>query len=604
MNLEKIAENDSMSIFVDKDTVLWFGNKVSYGCILDFKEHYINLLKNANPESWIRSSYHFEGLDLAYQKQYFGRTISYSENMCKGKVISDSNFYDSRDIPSEALSRRTLEYFITDWTEKTAEECLPEYKSLAEQGNVLAQLSLAEIYIFGKDRVEINYELAAYWFTKAAEQGHPIAFNDLGNMYSYGLYYEKDQFKAIEFYRLGAMAGNKAAKMNYGKHLLKNATTSEQHQEGLNLLTQIADEGYIQGQLTLAMIYVDGKYGVEIDYEKSFQYFQLAASVEDLEGITGLGMSYAKGHGCEKNLERANHLFKHAADLGYAQAQFNLAWNYHYGLSGTKNHEEAFKYYLMAAEQNHPAGLRGLGEMFELESDESPEKLDMAIKLYHQAADLGDLIAEYNLGVFYQYGTGVEVNKKTSAMYLERAASKDHPSANLNLGLLYQEGVNGVPDYKKAMSYFNRAAELGNPKAEGCIAVLYQHGLGVDKNTEKAIELFTTCAERGLVHAQYNLSIILSEDDSKYKDIETAFYWLEKAANLDFAPAQKNLSIFLWGGKGSAVDFEEAVKWAFIARHNNEDKADDLINYYEKEIPHEAFIEGFERAKSYLADKD
>jgi TPR repeat protein len=293
-----------------------------------------------------------------------------------------------------------------------------------------------------------------------------------------------------------------------------------------------------------------------------------------------------------------------AASAGDADAQFELGKRYYQGVGVQVNHEEAFKYYLMAAEQNHPAGLRGLGEMFELESDESPEKLDMAIKLYHQAADLGDLIAEYNLGVFYQYGTGVEVNKKTSAMYLERAASKDHPSANLNLGLLYQEGVNGVPDYKKAMSYFNRAAELGNPKAEGCIAVLYQHGLGVDKNTEKAIELFTTCAERGLVHAQYNLSIILSEDDSKYKDIETAFYWLEKAANLDFAPAQKNLSIFLWGGKGSAVDFEEAVKWAFIARHNNEDKADDLINYYEKEIPHEAFIEGFERAKSYLADKD
>ena len=603
MNLEKIAENDSMTIYIDIETVCRFGNKVAYFSCVDLKEEYIRSLKVDDPDYPIRSSYHYEGMDMPSKQQFTYSIASYSENMCEGEILDNSKVYSYRVIPEESLSWQTYEYFFRDWVKKTIEESIPEYEIAARGNYVEAQLSLAEIYLFGKEKIEKDYELAAYWFTQAAEQGHPTAFNDLGNMYHFGMCFEKDQFKAIELYRQAVIAGSKPAMMNYGKHLLRNATSLEQHNEGLNLLTLAADGGYVLAQVNLAMIYVEGQNEVGIDYEKAFHYFQLAAAQGNLEAITGLGMCYSHGNGCEINQEKANEFYKTAADMGLAQAQFNLGWKYHNGIGCEENHEEAFKYYSKAAEQNHPAGLRGVGEIYEMGTDNIPANIELAVEFYFQAAELGDLIAEYNLGVFYKFGTGVEVNKENSAMYLERAASKDHASANLNLGLLYQEGVNGGPDYKKAMSYFNRAAELGNPKAEGCIAVLYQHGLGVEKNTEKAIELFTTCAERGLVHAQYNLSIILSEDDSKYKDIETAFYWLEKAANLDFAPAQKNLSIFLWGGKGSAVDFEEAVKWAFIARHNNEEKADDLINYYEKEVPQEAFIEGFERAKSYLADK-
>ena len=486
-----------------------------------------------------------------------------------------------------------------DGVEKNLNESIKWYQSAAEMGNLESQLALAEIYIFGFDEIEKNYQEAAFWFTKAAEKGHPQALNDLGNMYNFGMHFEKDRMKALDLYRQAAEAGGDAGKYNYGSELIQSNDVIIRN-KGLELITSAADNGYIKAQLNLGQIYL-GAYNLEVDYQKSFNYFRAAAEQGDLEGLTSLGVSYARGYGCEKNQEKANELYKMAADQGDAQAQFNLGWNYHYGSGVEKDLDEAIKYYSLAADQKHPAGLRGLGELYEIASDESSEYLDMAVNLYHQAAELGDLVAEYNLGVFYEYGTGVDIDLQTSAMYLERAATKDHPSANLNLGLLYQRGFNGEPDYIKAMHYFVRAMELGNAKAEGCIGFLYQHGLGVEQNTLKAIEFFEICAKRGQVHCQYNLGLLL---DDSYDSQKKAFEWFEKAALQELPEAQIDLSIMLFYGKGATQDLVEAVKWALIAKTYEEGRAENLINYYQQEISQDILDEGFKKAEAYLEIKN
>ena len=47
----------------------------------------------------------------------------------------------------------------------------------ANNGEVEAQKTLAAMYLFG-DKVEVDLKEAAYWFSKAAEQGDPVALND------------------------------------------------------------------------------------------------------------------------------------------------------------------------------------------------------------------------------------------------------------------------------------------------------------------------------------------------------------------------------------------------------------------------------------------
>ena len=55
----------------------------------------------------------------------------------------------------------------------------------AEKGLAEAQNKLAGLYYEGKG-VRQNYETAAYWYRKAAKQGHILAQNNLADMFAEG----------------------------------------------------------------------------------------------------------------------------------------------------------------------------------------------------------------------------------------------------------------------------------------------------------------------------------------------------------------------------------------------------------------------------------
>ncbi len=61
-----------------------------------------------------------------------------------------------------------------------------ELKPLAEQDDVDAQYHLGEMYLHGHG-VGRNFVVAAAWYAKAAEGGHPRAQASLGGLYALGL---------------------------------------------------------------------------------------------------------------------------------------------------------------------------------------------------------------------------------------------------------------------------------------------------------------------------------------------------------------------------------------------------------------------------------
>ena len=455
------------------------------------------------------------------------------------------------------------------------------FRSSAELGYSDSQAQMGGFYAVG-DGVDVDYEQAAVWFDKAAKQGNPAALNDLGNMYREGLYFQRDEGKAISLYKLAAELGNDFAKLNFGRHL----THSEDPNEvllGVALLEQAAEGGLAQAQATLALHYVDGEI-VEKDYPRAFDLFQASASSGYLNGVVGLGMSYAKGYGCEKDLARSAQLFEVAANQGAAQAQFNLGWAYHYGLGVGRNWELALKWYSAAAEQVNPGGIRGVGEMYELGVAGLKQDFVQAAKLYERAAELGDLVAQFNLGVFYEHGQGVPVNRRLAETYLERSATQGHDSAQLNLGLLYQSGVEGVPDYKKAIYWLQMAAESGNPKAHGAIGSMYVSGHGVKQDTAKAIHHLELSAATGEVYSQYNLALVLRGLDKGPIDQERSTYLLKQAADRGFGPAQVDLSIHYFKGTGVELDHAEAYKWALLGFLSGDERGEKLQVYYEENL--------------------
>ena len=69
--------------------------------------------------------------------------------------------------------------------------------------------------------------------------------------------------------------------------------------------------------------------------------------------MVALGRRLRDGDGCEKNPQKAERLFREAADLGDATALYNLGVCLEHGLGCDKNLEEAVMWYRRAAEQGH-----------------------------------------------------------------------------------------------------------------------------------------------------------------------------------------------------------------------------------------------------------
>ena len=87
------------------------------------------------------------------------------------------------------------------------EVALQIFTSLAEKGDLVAQLNLAKMYREGKG-VSKDYKAAVKWFNRAAEQGNAAAQYHLGVAYSFGLGVVPDYEIALKWYLKSAEQGN------------------------------------------------------------------------------------------------------------------------------------------------------------------------------------------------------------------------------------------------------------------------------------------------------------------------------------------------------------------------------------------------------------
>ena len=107
-----------------------------------------------------------------------------------------------------------------------------------------------------------------------------------------------------------------------------------------------------------------------------------------MDAMVGLGLLYEHGSGVKLDKKKAERLYRAAADRGHAVAQTGLALF----LDSEGRHEEAFRYYALAANQSYT-------------------------------------FAETHLGLCYRDGEGTEVDLGKARYWFERAAAKGDKSA-------------------------------------------------------------------------------------------------------------------------------------------------------------------------------
>jgi uncharacterized protein len=168
--------------------------------------------------------------------------------------------------------------------------------------------------------------------------------------------------------------------------------------------------------LTLALGFVLGVYREPI--------IQATANLLSPLGVTGSQRNADAGYAAyEKgNYEAALKLLRPLAENGDDRAQSMLGLLYYRGRGGVQqNDAEALKWFLLAA-------------------------------------DRGNALAEFNLGVMHAEGRGVPQDNGEAARWYRLAADRGSPQAQYNLGLWYANGDGGSADNVRAHMWFNLAA--------------------------------------------------------------------------------------------------------------------------------------------------
>lgn len=111
---------------------------------------------------------------------------------------------------------------------------------------------------------------------------------------------------------------------------------------------------------------------------------------------------------------------------------------------------------------------------------------ETAFKEFTTAAEEGLSLAQYNLGILYFTGQGVEQDFDEAFEWTKRAAEQGHLNAQFNLGSLYLDGQGTQVSIIEGLNWFTQAAKNGHANSAYTLAKMYQEGDFVDSDLVKA----------------------------------------------------------------------------------------------------------------------
>jgi TPR repeat protein len=164
------------------------------------------------------------------------------------------------------------------------------------------------------------------------------------------------------------------------------------------------------------------------------------------------------------------------------------------------------------------------------------------IESLHNAAERGDVAAQFQLATAYYTGQGVSQNHAEAVKWYLKLAKKGFAAAQHNLAVAYSRGE-GVPQSdEKAFGWYLKAAEQGDSRAQNNLGNLYKRGQGIPQDDFEATKWYRQAAEQGNPISQYHLGIAYHLGQGVSQDEHEAIKWYSKAAKQGQVEAQMALN--------------------------------------------------------------
>lgn len=162
-----------------------------------------------------------------------------------------------------------------------------------------------------------------------------------------------------------------------------------------------------------------------------------------------------------------------------------------------------------------------------------PVNYARALRLYRQAALLGDAEAQFIVGGMLYQGQGTDPDKRNGFKWLLRAAEqgKATPESMNIIGAMYLRGAAVPQNFLEAKRWLEQAADQGNMHAQNDLAYLCYNGLGGERDYLKALALYEKAALQGDILAQANAGLMHASGTGTDTDKAKGYAWYSLAAS-------------------------------------------------------------------------
>ncbi len=353
-----------------------------------------------------------------------------------------------------------------------------------------ALLGCKEAYSEAAERFEAEGDQvrASYFFALAAENGEADAIVTMARRYREGIGTEPSEAYARWYLDKLALPPFHALRLAYQ---LRTVEAVEPPRVKLNDYTDFLRELAAEAE--------------RYKYATAFlKLNEMLAEEGDTSALSVLGMLYAEGVGCEKNLVIAVSHLERAAAQGNPNAYYYLGDLFTTGKSFEVDIERALANYKLAAENGVPAAYETMGDVY-AEGRLVARDLARAVELYDKAAAADIASAKKKSAdlknkreMYFKYAKEAEyINPEQCFRYSAISTAMGYAHAMRMLGHLYEEGRGTKKDRPRAFYWYKTALESGDKHASFDVGRCYAYGIGTAFCYKRAMEHLRAAAEAG-----------------------------------------------------------------------------------------------------------
>lgn len=207
------------------------------------------------------------------------------------------------------------------------------------------------------------------------------------------------------------------------------------------------------------------------------------------------GTVYWFGLGRHKDYVRACDLFEKSASQNYKEAQYNLGNCYRLGKGRANDLDRALYWYKKSADNGYISAKIAFLAVVITEIKDKTRYYKKVHEYINGLLNSNNAIAQFQIGLAYFYGVGVEKNVKIAIDYYEKSAKLGNPIAQGLLSYIYRNGLFGIKKDLVRSGYWKERLEDNSETRDGkpwtleyVLAYLYTKNIGVRPDSALARE--------------------------------------------------------------------------------------------------------------------